>query len=68
MTDNRTTEIADPASILLTERQLADRWQLSPATLTNQRSASRGCPWVRIGATVRYRLADVLAYEEAVTP
>jgi hypothetical protein len=63
-----TTPEPMPADALLTERQLADRWQLSPGTLANQRSTSRGCAWVRIGGSVRYRFSDVLAYEKSVTP
>lgn len=51
---------------LLTERQLAERWQLaSSKKLQADRVSGKGCPFVRIGRCVRYRLSDVLAYEDA---
>jgi hypothetical protein len=50
---------------LLTETQLAERWQLSPKTLQNARVAGTGVAFVKIGHAVRYRLSDVLAYEQS---
>ena len=50
--------------IHLTERQLADRWQISTRTLQAARVKGSGVPFVRIGRAVRYRLEDVLAYEQ----
>lgn len=48
---------------LLTESELAERWSRSARTLRNDRSARRGVPYVKLGGSVRYRLADVEAYE-----
>lgn len=50
--------------IFLTERQLADRWQISVKKLQADRWNGCGVPFVKIGRSVRYRLAEVLAYEE----
>ncbi|MCC2321941.1 helix-turn-helix transcriptional regulator [Cellulomonas xiejunii] len=62
----------DPWHSLLTERELAARWRLSPGTLANQRSQGRGASYLKLSGSgaVRYRLADVLAYEDgaAVVP
>ena len=49
----------------LTTRDLARRWQVSVKKLENDRWRGGGVPFVRIGSAVRYRLSDVLAFEEA---
>jgi hypothetical protein len=49
----------------LTETQLAERWQISVRTLQAARVKGTGVPFVRIGRAVRYRMDEVLAYEEA---
>lgn len=49
----------------LNERQLAERWGVSVRTLQAARVKGSGVPFVRIGRSVRYRLEDVLAYEQA---
>ena len=49
----------------LTTRDLARRWQVSVKKLENDRWRGEGVPFVRIGSAVRYRLCDVLAFEEA---
>jgi hypothetical protein len=49
----------------LTEKQLAERWQVSVRTLQAVRVKGSGVPFVRIGRAVRYSMDDVLAYEEA---
>ncbi len=51
--------------VFLTERELAARWQVASKTLRNQRSLGLGCRFVRIGRMVRYRLADILAFEQS---
>lgn len=56
--------VDDPDS-LLTPAALADRWSCSLGWLANRRSAGTGLPFVKVGALVRYRLSDVLAYETA---
>jgi predicted DNA-binding transcriptional regulator AlpA len=50
---------------LLTDAQLAERWQLSRGTLANQRSQGRGPSYVKIAGRVRYRRSDIEAYEQA---
>lgn len=50
--------------IFLTEVQLAERWQVSVKKLQADRYNGRGVQFAKIGRSVRYRLADVLAHEE----
>ncbi len=57
----------DAEDILLTQRDLERRWQLSGRTLERWRSESYGVRWVVIGGSIRYRLSDVLAWEAAHT-
>jgi hypothetical protein len=58
---------ASPEAVhdLLTEAQLAVRWQLSRGTLANQRSQGRGPAYLKLAGRVRYRLSDIEAYEQA---
>ena len=49
----------------LNEKQLAERWGVSVRTLQAARVKGSGVPFVRIGRSVRYRLEDVLDYEQA---
>jgi hypothetical protein len=49
----------------LNENQLAERWGVSVRTLQAARIKGGGVPFIRIGRSVRYRLEDVLAYEQA---
>ncbi len=50
----------------LTETDLARRWSLRSAKkLQADRAKGGGCPYLKIGGVVRYRLADVLEFEEA---
>jgi hypothetical protein len=71
MTDklNRSNPVPAPADardeVFLTEKQLASRHQLSVKTLRNARVSGSYVCFVRLGRTVRYRLSDVVAYEEA---
>lgn len=60
MSDNFT-----PTTIFLNEHQLAERQQRSVKTLRNQRVTGGGVPFCRLGRSVRYRLSDVIAWEEA---
>lgn len=54
----------DPAAeVLLTERELAERWRCSRGSLANQRSRGEGPPFLKLGVLVRYRLADIASYE-----
>ncbi len=49
---------------LMTQRALADRWELSEGTLERWRSAGIGPVYVKLGGQVRYRLADIRAFED----
>lgn len=54
--------------VLFTTDELAERWEMNPQTLVNWRSQQRGPEWIKLRRpgkrpTVRYRLADVEAYE-----
>lgn len=55
---------------LLTDVQLAERWQLNPGHLRrlrvqrNRGDLGAGPPFVNLGRAVRYRLADILTYEQ----
>jgi hypothetical protein len=51
--------------VFLTETQLAARHQRSVKTLRNARVSGGYIPFVKIGRNVRYRLSDVLAFEQA---
>ena len=48
---------------LLTTEELATRWKVAVGTLENWRHQGKGPTWLKIDGQVRYRLADVLAYE-----
>lgn len=51
--------------ILLTEQDVAARYQLTTRTIRNWKDKGIGPASIRLGDnTLRYRLADVLAYEE----
>jgi len=50
--------------VFLTEQHLASRHQRSVKTLRNARVTGGYVPFVRIGRSVRYRLSDVVAYEQ----
>lgn len=50
---------------MLSQDQLADRWQISPRTLEQWRWLGKGPKFLKIGARVLYRDADVLSYEQA---
>lgn len=52
---------------LITQEELAFRWKVSEATLERERSFKRGCRYMKIGGLIRYRMSDVLDYEEACT-
>jgi hypothetical protein len=49
----------------LNEKLLAERWGVSVRTLQAARVKGSGVPFIQIGRSVRYRLEDVLAYEQA---
>ena len=50
---------------LLTAAETAQLLRCSLRTLDRERADGRGCPFVRIGARIRYRRADVEAFVAA---
>jgi hypothetical protein len=51
--------------LFLTEQQVADRQGRSVRTLQAERLKGGGIPYIKFGRIVRYRLADIVAFEEA---
>ena len=49
----------------LNQKQLAERWNISPHTLERWRWRGEGLPFLKIGGRVVYRLVDVEAFESA---
>ena len=50
---------------LMTQEEVAFRWKISEATLERDRSLKKGARYLKIGGLIRYRLQDVLDYENA---
>lgn len=50
---------------LLNEAEVATRQGRALKTLRNQRVTGDGIPYLKLGRSVRYRLSDVLAWEDA---
>jgi hypothetical protein len=48
---------------LLDTQQLSRRWNLSPRSLERYRMNGEGPRYLRVGGAVRYRLADIEAFE-----
>lgn len=71
MADNKNTShsaashVEPGADVFLTEKQLAARHKRSPKTLRNDRVTKMYVDFHTFGRQVRYRLAKVLAYEQA---
>lgn len=55
----------EPLPSRLNEKQLAERWGVSVRTLQAARVKGCGVAFIRIGRAVRYRMEDVVAYEQA---
>jgi hypothetical protein len=49
----------------LNQKQLAIRWAVSEATLERWRSIGIGPVFLKLSGQVRYRLADIEAFEES---
>jgi predicted DNA-binding transcriptional regulator AlpA len=47
----------------ISQNKLAQRWQISEATVERWRSQRKGPQFLRLGGQVRYRLVDVESYE-----
>ena len=60
---NSETSVVSRSTIILTEKQLAERWGKSVSSLQNDRLAGKGVPHLKLGGSVRYLLTDVEAYE-----
>jgi hypothetical protein len=57
-------EVPPPAMpVHLTPGELALRWKITTRTLERWRAEPYGPAWTHLGGSVRYRLADVLAFE-----
>ena len=56
-------QITDETGKFLTQKHLADRWGCSQRTLQRWRTTSEGPAFLRLGGSVRYQLADVIAFE-----
>jgi hypothetical protein len=50
---------------LLTQEEVAFRWKISEATLERDRSLKQGVRYLKIGGLIRYRMKDVLDYEDS---
>ena len=48
---------------LLTPKDLASRWQLSLSQVERIYRDNRQLAYVRLGRSVRFRMADILAFE-----
>ena len=48
-----------------TQRELAERWAVSPRTLERWRWSGEGPQFLKIGQRVVYRLEDIIAFEAA---
>lgn len=52
-------------ALFITQENLADRWLISEATLERDRSLKQGVKFLKIGGLIRYRLQDVIDYEQS---
>lgn len=50
---------------LVTQEQLAERWNISPSTLAKSRVSGDGPPFLKIGRSVRYDVAEADQWLEA---
>ena len=51
-------------SEFLTQKQLSEHWQISTHTLERWRSEGIGPIFLKMQGQVRYRLSDILAFEQ----
>jgi predicted DNA-binding transcriptional regulator AlpA len=52
-------------TIFLTEKQLAERWNISVKAIQRWRVVGQGPKWMKFGSAVRYPLAEVEKLEAA---
>ena len=50
---------------LISQNQLAKRWQISPRTLEQWRWLGKGPKFIKLGARVLYRETDVMEFESS---
>lgn len=50
-------------SVFMSETELAARWEVSSKTLQRWRTEKRGPPYLKFSKSIRYRRADIDAYE-----
>ena len=60
------THPPEPAASLLTEKDVAERLRLSPAMLQKLRREGGGPAFVRIGSAIRYPVAAVASWLDAL--
>jgi len=48
----------------LTEKEVSQMTRRALSTLRNERSGGRGMPYIKVGRSVRYSLADVIRFME----
>jgi len=53
--------------VMLTAKELAERWHIGSDHLATLRWKGIGCQYVKIGRRVLYRIADVEQYEQKRT-
>lgn len=60
-----TEQATETPGRMLTPARLSERWDIPVATLAGWRYRGKGPAFLRLNGAVRYRLADVEAYEAA---
>jgi len=50
--------------ICISQNELAQRWQISQTTLERWRAQQIGPSFLKLGGQVRYRLMDIMAFED----
>ena len=50
--------------ICISQNELAQRWQISQTTLERWRAKRIGPSFLKLGGQVRYRLMDIMAFED----
>ena len=50
--------------VCISQNELAQRWQISQTTLERWRAKRIGPSFLKLGGQVRYRLMDIIAFED----
>jgi hypothetical protein len=67
-TNGVTTMAVDAHPTFLTRKQLAERWGTTEGSLATRASTRKlHLPFVKLGRSVRYRIEDVLRFEDEQT-